>query len=78
MAKLKINGQDKIYIGNQCVWCMQDTSFGSGRYVNRYPAEIYSEEHQAILEGYCCDVCEQEYIDSLDEVERARYLREEE
>jgi len=63
MAKLKINGQDKIYIGNQCVWCRQDTSFGSGRYVNRYPAEIYSEEHQAILEGYCCDVCEQEYIE---------------
>ena len=38
MAKLKINGQDKIYLGNDCVHCRKDTSFG--RYVNRYPAEI--------------------------------------
>jgi hypothetical protein len=74
MAKLKINGQDKIYLGNDCVHCRKDTSFGSGRYVNRYPAEIYSEEEDAVLEGYCCDVCEQEYIDSLDEEEKARYL----
>ena len=78
MAKLKITGQDKIYLGNDFVPCRKDTSFGSGRYFNRYPAEIYSEEDEAIVEGYCCDVCEQEYIDSLDEIERARYLREEE
>ena len=75
---MKIKLKNKIYLGNDCVHCRKDTSFGSGRYVNRYPAEIYSEEHQAILEGYCCDVCEQEYIDSLDKEEKARYLGEEE
>ena len=75
---MKIQLKNKIYLGNDCVHCRKDTSFGSGRYVNRYPAEIYSEEHQAILEGYCCDVCEQEYIDSLDKEEKARYLGEEE
>jgi len=78
MTRLKINGEDKVYIGNDCVHCRQDTSYGSGRYVNRYPAEIYSEEEEAIVEGYCCDECEQDYIDSLDEDEKASYFGEEE
>ena len=32
-------------IGNKCVHCRQDTSFGSGRWVDRYPAEIVDEEN---------------------------------
>jgi len=60
-------------IGNECVHCRKDTSFGSGLFVDRYPAEILDEENDIILDGYCCNVCEQKYIDSLDEDERARY-----
>ena len=63
-------------IGNQCVHCRKDTSFGSGRWVDRYPAEIVDEDNDIILDGYCCNVCEQEYIDSLDKEEKARYLGE--
>ena len=47
-----------IDIGNQCVHCRQDTSFGSGRWVDRYPAEILDEENDIVLDGYCCNVCE--------------------
>lgn len=43
-------------IGDTCVDCRQDTSFGSGRFVNRYPVETDTEE------GYRCDKCEQEIL----------------
>ena len=33
-----------IDIGILCVHCRQDTSFGSGRFVNRYP--VYGLENQ--------------------------------
>lgn len=65
-------------IGNECVHCRKDTSFGSGRFVNRYPAQIDDEVNNVVLDGYCCDVCEQEYINSLDDEERAMYLGEDE
>lgn len=49
-----------IDIGNLCVHCRQDTSFGSGRFVNRYPVfgfeNIDTEQEE---DGYCCDECEQ-------------------
>ena len=31
---------EKIDIGNRCVECNEDTSFGSGRFVNRIPASV--------------------------------------
>jgi len=31
---------DEIDIGDECVDCFQDTSFGSGRFVNRIPAHV--------------------------------------
>ena len=37
-----------------CVHCNQDCSFGTGRYVNRYP--YYSDE----IEGYVCGECDAE------------------
>tara|TARA_R110002020_G_scaffold9522_7_gene37374 strand:- start:2429 stop:2659 length:231 start_codon:yes stop_codon:yes gene_type:complete len=39
-----------------CVDCRQDTSFGSGRFVNRYPVSTDTEE------GYRCDDCEQKIL----------------
>tara|TARA_R100001443_G_scaffold28175_1_gene41291 strand:- start:7972 stop:8340 length:369 start_codon:yes stop_codon:yes gene_type:complete len=31
---------DEIDIGNECVDCFQDTSQGSGRFINRIPARV--------------------------------------
>ena len=54
-------------IGNRCVYCGEDTSFGSGRFVNRIPAqadyEAEDEEGNIIFadgvdrEGYACEEC---------------------
>ena len=41
-----------IDIGNKCVSCLKDTSFGSGRFVNRIPAG--TDEY----EGYQCPECQ--------------------
>lgn len=41
-----------IDIGNRCVECNCDTSFGSGNFVNRIPAS--TETH----EGYMCPECQ--------------------
>ena len=41
-----------IDIGNKCVSCFKDTSFGSGRFVNRIPAG--TDEY----EGYQCPECQ--------------------
>ena len=35
--------------GNECVDCQRDTSFGSGLYVNRIPAD----------DGYLCPECQE-------------------
>ena len=53
-------------IGNRCVNCGKDTSFGSGLFVNRIPADAdyHSEYNGAIVfsegeyrEGYLCSEC---------------------
>ena len=54
----------KIDLGNKCVHCKKDTSFGSGRFVNRHPAEIEEEQTDGsyiILDGYCCPICEEQF-----------------
>ena len=38
-------------IGNKCIKCFEDTSFGSGKFVDRIPAE--DDEH----DGYMCWDC---------------------
>ena len=54
-------------IGNRCVYCGEDTSFGSGRFVNRIPAdadcEITDSKGKIIFadgeyrDGYACPPC---------------------
>ena len=41
-----------IDIGNECVECRNDTSFGSGLFVNRIPASTDD------LNGYLCPDCQ--------------------
>ena len=50
-----------IDIGNLCVHCRKDTSFGSGRFVNRYPVFGLENEDGQEEDGYCCDECEQRW-----------------
>jgi len=40
-------------IGNKCIYCKEDTSFGSGRFVNRIPAD------DGEFDGYACADCMQ-------------------
>jgi hypothetical protein len=46
-----------INMGNLCLWCRKDTSFGSGLFVNRTPA--WNDKNE---EGYKCVECEIETI----------------
>ena len=39
-------------IGDKCITCFSDTSFGSGKFVNRIPAE--DDQH----DGYMCPDCQ--------------------
>ena len=50
---------EQINIGDECVDCRQDTSFGSGRFVNRIPAFVDREVDGKWLEldGYLCAEC---------------------
>ena len=48
----------KDSIENRCVHCGEDTSFGSGRFVNRIPAE----------DGYACAECMAIECDRCDEM----------
>ena len=51
-------------IGNLCVHCRRDTSFGSGLFVNRYPVfGLDANNDGAEEDGYCCDECEQKYYE---------------
>ena len=54
-----------IDIGDKCVECKNDTSFGSGRFVNRIPAG--NDEFDGYLCTECrlmtCEICNEEAID---------------
>ena len=47
-------------IENKCVSCLKDTSFGSGRFVNRIPAT--NDKY----EGYLCGDCVYEFEQEMD------------
>ena len=54
-----------IDIGNECTQCRKDTSFGSGRFVDRIPAG--NDEFEGYLCTECrlmtCEMCNEEVID---------------
>jgi|DEB0MinimDraft_3_1074331.scaffolds.fasta_scaffold131579_1 hypothetical protein len=54
-----------IDLGDLCVYCGADTSFGNGKFVNRIPADntvevVFDGPHSADLEvtGWLCDDCQ--------------------
>ena len=58
-------------IGDYCVECLQSTAFGTGRFVNRIPADrdVYNEEGEIIgnREGWLCAECNFFECDRCDE-----------
>jgi hypothetical protein len=44
-------------LGDRCIECGHDTSFGSGRFVNRIPAD------NGTASGWLCPDCQQENCD---------------
>ena len=65
-------------IGHRCVHCGEDTSFGSGRFVNRIPADSYWEaldkdgkfivKEGEYRDGYACAECMMFECDRCDEM----------
>lgn len=45
------------YFGNLCIECWRDTSFGSGLFVNRIPAD------NGLRDGYLCPECAERECD---------------
>lgn len=65
-------------IGHRCVHCGEDTSFGSGRFVNRIPADSNTEaldkdgnvifKEGEYRDGYACAECMMFECDRCDEM----------
>tara|TARA_R100000963_G_scaffold9453_1_gene6270 strand:+ start:942 stop:1274 length:333 start_codon:yes stop_codon:yes gene_type:complete len=51
-----------VNIGDNCVYCLKDTSFGSGRFVNRIPASTND------YDGYACPECMETECDRCDDM----------
>ena len=62
-------------IKNKCVECLEDTSFGSGKFVNRIPAS--NEEYEGYLCPDCravdCDICKELVLDEYEIIEGRLY-----
>lgn len=64
MVKLEIT-KDGIDMGNACVWCLEDTAMGSGKFVNRIPVFTdlgslgydTNEDESTPVTGYGCEEC---------------------
>ena len=48
---MRVRGKTMIDVGNNCIHCGRDTSFGSGLFVNRIPADDGEKD------GYACPEC---------------------
>lgn len=52
--------------GSRCVFCSEDTSFGSGNFVNRIGADTYDEDTKEYRDGYACAGCMSTECDRCD------------
>ena len=52
-----------IDMGDACVYCENDTSFGSGRFVNRLSTCVSNGINDDEKEGYMCEECQSEDCD---------------
>ena len=56
-----------VDLGEVCVHCRESVAYGSGKFVNRYP--VFGLENDGIeYDGYCCDECEQQWINDNPEI----------
>ena len=51
-----------------CLECKEDCSWGSGRFINRYPRITMNDKDEYVDEGYVCGWCSSE-IDKIIEEE---------
>ena len=58
-----MNKMKGINMGDACVYCENDTSFGSGRFVNRISACVSQGIDDDEKEGYMCEECQSEDCD---------------
>ena len=56
-----------IDIGNECTECRRDTSFGSGLFVNRIPADRQDGVDDELIIGYLCPECQLETCEECGE-----------
>lgn len=64
---MQLVSREVIDMGSICVWCGEDTRFGSGKFVNRIPVSCtvedlpydmsWIEDKSAFVEGYGCEEC---------------------
>ena len=51
-------GKSKVLnIGDECVECGEDTAFGTGKFINRIPAEVQESVDHDRIDGYMCGDC---------------------
>ena len=69
-AALKMQVRDL----DPCVWCLEPTFYGSGRFVNRTPADCWSNHDlppsdpaNSLRDGYACAACMARECDHCDE-----------
>ena len=56
-----------IDLGDTCVDCFKDTSFGSGKFVNRYPVSGPLDDSDIIYDGYRCEECDLKHAKEIEE-----------
>ena len=56
-----------IDLGDTCVDCFKDTSFGSGRFINRYPVSGPLDDSFTTYDGYRCEECDLKHAKEIEE-----------
>ena len=56
-----------IDLGNICVDCFEDTSPGSGRFINRYPVSVPLDDSFTTYDGYRCEECDLKHAKEMEE-----------
>ena len=55
-----------IDLGEVCLHCRDSVTFGSGKFVDRYP--VFGLEDEGIeYDGYCCAECEESWYKEFDD-----------
>ena len=66
-------------IGDECVECGEDTAFGTGKFINRIPAEVQESADHDRIDGYMCGDCvseaEEEWAEYSESIPPVREMK---